>query len=32
MIFFEANKKLKPEFTLVNEDFDFVVERRKSDF
>lgn len=29
---FEANKKLKPQFTVVNEDFNFAVERRKMCF
>jgi len=28
--FFEANKFLKAEFTCVNEDFQNVVQRRKS--
>ena len=28
--FFEANKKLNPQFTLVNEEFNFDVERKKS--
>ena len=30
--FFEANKKLNPQFTQVNEEFNFEVERRKNNF
>ena len=28
--FFEANKKINPQFTKVNEELNFAVERRKS--
>jgi hypothetical protein len=28
--FFEANKKFNPQFTKVNEELNFAVERRKS--
>ena len=30
IIFFEADNKLNPQFTEVNEEFNFEVERRKS--
>jgi hypothetical protein len=30
--FFEANKKLNPQYISVYEEFNFAVERRKSNF